>query len=225
MLQKLANLYKHLGETGFLTIILAAIVLCGGIGFYTVFTNMMRQQQTVLERLINQQITNTYEIQRSEHQTKFKKQLSIIPLINNVLDDFCEDANVEHIMIAEYHNSIENIASAAPFCKFTVTYETMNAYHKPMRNEFQNVNISNYKIMSELANKLYVKYKLSELKKNDKLLYYQLEGKNVKSLYICRLQCNDCISGFILIIQYDDKDIDINKLLMLSNKINKLLKS
>lgn len=79
--------------------------------------------------------------------------------------------------------------------------------------------------MSELANKLYVKYKLSELKKNDKLLYYQLEGKNVKSLYICRLQYNDCISGFILIIQYDDKDIDINKLLMLSNKINKLLKS
>ena len=65
MLQKLANLYKHLGETGFLTTILAAIVLCGGIGFYTVFTNMMKQQQTVLERLINQQITNTYEIQRS----------------------------------------------------------------------------------------------------------------------------------------------------------------
>lgn len=225
VLNKLANTYKYLGGTGFLTVILVIIVLGGGIGFYSAFNNMMKQQQVVLETLINRQITNTYETQRTEHQKKFKKQLSIIPLINTLLDEFCEDSNVEHVMIAEYHNSIENIASAAPFCKFTVTYETMTCDHKPLRNEFQNVNISNYKIMSDLTNKLYVKYTLSELKKFDKLLYYQLEDKNIKSVYVSRLQCNDYISGFVFILQYTDKDIDINKLLMLSNKINKLLKS
>lgn len=224
LFSKLVNAYKEIGQAGFIICSIAFLFTGGGFAFYKVMSTMMHNQQQVIEVLIRNQIIKTYESQKEEHQEKFKKQLQVIPEVNSMLERFCKDNSADHVMIAEFHNSIENIASAVPFCKFSVTYENSENRIVPFRNELQSSNISNYKSIAKISSTLYLKYSIDELKDIDKLLYYQLIDRGVKQVYMASIESRDMPCGFILILQYHDKDILPNNILTLSRNISRLIK-
>ena len=221
---KFVNAYKEIGQVGFIICSIAFLFISGGFALYKVISTMMHNQQQVIEVLVHNQIIKTYELQKEEHQEKFKKQLQIIPEVNSLLEHFCKDNSADHVMIAEFHNSIENIASAVPFCKFSVTYENSENSIVPFRNELQSSNISNYKSIAKISSTLYLKYSMNELKAIDKLLYYQLIDRGVKQVYMTSIESNDMPCGFILILQYHDKDIQTNNIMTLRRDISRLIK-
>lgn len=218
-LDNVGKLYKDLGKVGFLVVITSTLFLGAGYMFYNMLENMMKQNQLVLETYIK----NAQKEETVKHQRKFMKQLNAIPSMTLLLENFAQAADVDHIVISEYHNSIENITTLVPFCKFTSTYEIMNGEWKPMRNEFQNANISNYKSIAQLVHRYYEAYDIEQLKSKDKLLYYQLAEHNAKKVVLCSLEYNNVPWGFIIIIQYSNKYIDVNSVLTLTNEINKVL--
>ncbi len=223
-LDKVGQLYKELGKVGFIICIISVLFLGAGYLFYNMLNQMMTQNQMVLETFIKNQLENTQKEQTDSHRKKFINQLNVIPSVTMTLENFCQVTNSDHVIIAEYHNSVENITTMVPFCKFTSTYEIINKDGvRPLRNVFQNVNISNYKSIYRLVHRYYESYTIDELEKIDKLLYYQMKEQGAKNVVLCSLEHNQIPWGFVIIIQYTNKKVDVNQVMSLTNEINKII--
>ena len=161
-----------------------------------------------------------------DHKRKYQARIKVSPQINNILTSYIDRVGCDHIFLGEYHNGESNIATAIPFCKYSVTTECCKpGVGKSFLQNFTNENVTKYNILPILLNKHLVSYEIEELKDVDYYLYLQLLSFDVKDITICAMADFEGFPmGFIGCVNYNESDkTNIQELLSCKDEIKQIL--
>lgn len=127
--------------------------------------------------------------------------------------------------IGEYHNGNKNLGGLS-FLKFSITYEQDGEDINPIFKNYQDMNLSNFKLFGILNKKYYTSYNIESLKDNDKLMYYILYEEGVRQIFLCEIRSLNRPLGFIgaTFSKEDVNSVVIQKDIMeIANKLSVLL--
>lgn len=183
---------------------------------------IINYQQENYRIMLEQTISSIKYKEDQQHLSNFSFRMSNNPVVKKLLNEYRKTLDCDQIIICEYHNGFSNISTSIPFCKFSCTYEVVSDPSCQMSDFFQGINISNYNSIDDMVSNMYLIKNIEYFKNNDNNLYIYLKNKGVKMVGMCEI---GYVShrGFIIVLNYSNKSIDVNKLLNLSREIDSLL--
>ena len=167
------------------------------------------------------------QYREQKHAEKMAERMNNTPLIQAELDKFKIKTDASWVSIWELHNSTNNL-NGMPFLFASLTYESMNPALTPIAEQFDNVRLSLYPLVSYLRENEMWYGSVEEIKDVDNTAYYRAKALGIKYLGF-RLMENEGAPNAVMSFAYveganvADERLLVQEWIMSSYKVNSLL--
>lgn len=167
------------------------------------------------------------QYREQKHAEKMAERMNNTPLIQAELDKFKIKTDASWVSIWELHNSTNNL-NGMPFLFASLTYESMNPALTPIAEQFDNVRLSLYPLVSYLRENEMWYGSVEEIKEVDNTAYYRAKALGIKYLGF-RLMENEGAPNAVMSFAYveganvADERLLVQEWIMSSYKVNSLL--
>jgi hypothetical protein len=202
---------RHGFKKLFIDLIFVGGVVLVGLAFF---------QPSILSNRLDQ-------YREQKHAEKMAERMNNTPLIQAELDKFKIKTEASWVSIWELHNSTNNL-DGMPFLFASLTYESMNPALTPIAEQFDNVRLSLYPLVSYLRENEMWYGSVEDIKEVDNTAYYRAKALGIKYLGF-RLMENEGAPNAVMSFAYvegadvADERLLVQEWIMSSYKVNSLL--
>ena len=209
------TIHKFIKKNGFKKLVMDLITVAA-----VVFVAIWIFQPGILSNRLDK-----YREQR--HAEKMVERMNNTPLIQAELDKFRLSTNASWVSIWELHNSTNNL-DGMPFLFASLTYESINPVLTPIAEQFDNVRLSLYPLVSYLRENEMWYGSVEDLKEIDNTAYYRAKALGISFLGFRFMEIegspNACMSfAFTDEDEIRNKNGLVQSWVLASYKVNSLL--
>ena len=179
-----------------------------------------------LQKIPHQSVQKLVENQAKkdkEHLKHMEDVLKLGPKMYNILDEYINKINTNHIFIGSFHNGISSL-SGIPYCKFDIVTERFNKHDIVAEDHefapvYKDADLLRFgKLPMALASQECLYFSIdennnSELFNYDDIIVRRMIGMGIKQICLHILKdSTGMISGFLGAVRYDYKDMSIEEM-------------
>lgn len=158
-----------------------------------------------------------------DHNQRAMRRIEIGPRVQADMKRGLVDIGCDDILVCEYHNGYTNLATNLPFCRYSVTYETVRPGFTQIANDFQSLSISPLITMCEPGKvSCFTKDQIKDI---DSYIYYFVEREKVRELWACPIVYKGVQCGVVVAITIKDHTVNQDNLLKLANELSEYLQA
>lgn len=213
-IEGMMNIYKKCKDAGknHLSFIII-LVACVATTYYLQYNFEERMTERLGSKII--EIDNQ---KKDAHLEGFSKSMDTYYLIKSTMRKHREITNADYILMLEYHNGAENIATGYQFCKFDITMEA-RADEVPyiQIDEYRDESIFKYDIFMhrEVSDNRLSIFSMEDIEKADPHFYYQIKTATtspIKYVITAHLYYRNYKAGAMIFLFTDSDITNINRI-------------
>ena len=213
-IEGMMNLYKKCKDTGKNNLsFIIVLVACVATTYYLQYNF----EERITERL-GSKIIEIDNQKKEDHLEGFTKSMDTYYLIKSVMRKHRESTNADYILMLEYHNGAENIATGYQFCKFDITMEACaNNVPYIQIDEYRDESIFKYDIFTYgkvSSNRLSI-FSMEDIENIDPHFYYQIKNATtapINYVITAHLYYNNFKAGAMIFLFTDNDIHNINRI-------------
>ena len=121
------------------------------------------------------------DFQKQEHNERMGQRTDVTPQIQDELDKLRKNYGVSWVSVWEFHNNTNNL-DGLPFIFASLNYESMNPTLTPIAEQFDDVRVSLYPLVTYLRQKDVWYGTTEDLQAIDNTAYYRAKALGIKYL-------------------------------------------
>jgi hypothetical protein len=142
--------------------------------FVVVFIGLFAYKPEAIFRSYN-------DFQKQEHNERMGQRTDVTPQIQTELDKLRKSYGVSWVSVWEFHNNTNNL-DGLPFIFASLNYESMNPALTPIAEQFDDVRVSLYPLVTYLRQKDVWYGTTEDLQAIDNTAYYRAKALGIKYL-------------------------------------------